>query len=173
MLQTEKLKRLVNSLVSLAKMDEGAGILKKDTFDISDAISNTVQSFADFAGAQGHRLDISVEPGIRYTGDEYAVRQLVSVLVDNAIKYAEPDTDIYFEMKKDKKGVSTSTRNTCSGISTEDTKRLFDSGPVKKQCTGGFGIGLSLARSIAEGHNGRIYAKLPENNMIEFTAELR
>ena len=126
MLQTEKLKRLVNSLVSLAKMDEGAGILKKDTFDISDAISDTAQSFADFAGAQGHRLDISVEPGIRYTGDEYAVRQLVSVLVDNAIKYAEPDTDIYFEMKKDKKGVSISTRNTCSGISTEDTKRLFD-----------------------------------------------
>ena len=108
-------------------MDEGAGILKKDTFDISDAISDTVQSFADFAGAQDHRFDISVEPGVRYTGDEYAVRQLVSVLVDNAIKYAEPDTDIYFEMKKDKKGVSTSTRNTCSGISTEDTKRLFDS----------------------------------------------
>lgn len=73
--------------------DEGAGILKKDTFDISDAISDTVQSFADFAGAQGHRLDISVEPGVRYTGDEYAVRQLVSVIVDNAIKYAEPDTD--------------------------------------------------------------------------------
>ena len=67
-----------------------------------------------------------MEPGVRYTGDEYAVRQLVSVLVDNAIKYAEPDTDIYFEMKKDKKGVSISTRNTCSGISTEDTKRLFD-----------------------------------------------
>ena len=42
MLQTEKLKRLVNSLVSLAKIDEGAGILKKDTFDISDAISDTV-----------------------------------------------------------------------------------------------------------------------------------
>ena len=81
-------------------MDEGAGILKKDTFDISDAITDTAQSFADFAGAQGHKLNISVAPGIRYTGDEYAVRQLVSVLVDNAIKYAEPDTDIYFEMKK-------------------------------------------------------------------------
>ncbi len=91
--QTEKLKRLVNSLVSLAKMDEGAGILKKDTFDISDAITDTAQSFADFAGAQGHKLNISVAPGIRYTGDEYAVRQLASVLIDNAVKYAEPDTD--------------------------------------------------------------------------------
>ena len=177
MLQTEKLKRLVNSLVSLAKMDEGAGILKKDTFDISDAITDTVQSFADFAGAQGHKLNISVAPGIRYTGDEYAVRQLASVLIDNAVKYAEPDTDIYFEMKKDKKGVSISTRNTCSGISTEDTKKLFDRfyrpDRSRNNATGGFGIGLSLARSIAEGHNGRIYAKLPEDNMIEFTAELR
>lgn len=91
--QTEKLKRLVNSLVSLAKMDEGAGILKKDTFDISDAITDTAQSFADFAVAPGHKLNISVAPGIRYTGDEYAVRQLASVLIDNAVKYAEPDTD--------------------------------------------------------------------------------
>ena len=177
MLQTEKLKNLVNSLVSLAKMDEGAGILKKDTFDISDAISDTAQSFADFAGAQGHKLNISVAPGIRYTGDEYAVRQLASVLIDNAVKYAEPDTDIDFEMKKDKKGVSISTRNACSGISPEDTKRLFDRfyrpDQSRNNATGGFGIGLSLARSIAEGHNGRIYAKLPEDNMIEFTAELR
>lgn len=107
-------------------MDEGAGILKKDTFDISDAISDTVQSFADFAGAQGHKLNILVAPGIRYTGDEYAVRQLVSVLVDNAVKYAEPDIDIYFEMRKDKKDVSIRTRNACSGISPEDTNRLFD-----------------------------------------------
>ena len=177
MLQTEKLKNLVNSLVSLAKMDEGVGILKKDTFDISDAITDTAQSFADFAEAQGHKLNISVAPGIRYTGDEYAVRQLASVLIDNAVKYAEPDTDIYFEMKKDKKGVSISTRNACSGISPEDTKRLFDRfyrpDKSRNNATGGFGIGLSLARSIAEGHNGSIYAKLTEDNVIEFTAELR
>ena len=80
-------------------------------------------------------------------------------------------------MKKDKKGVSISTRNTCSGISTEDTKKLFDRfyrpDQSRNNATGGFGIGLSLARSIAEGHNGRIYAKLPEDNMIEFKAELR
>ena len=177
MLQTEKLKNLVNSLVSLAKMDEGVAILKKDTFDISDAIADTAQSFADFAGAQGHKLNISVAPGIRYTGDEYAVRQLASVLIDNAVKYAEPDTDIYFEMKKDKKGVSISTRNVCSGIRPEDTKRLFDRfyrpDKSRNNATGGFGIGLSLARSIAEGHNGSIYAKLSEDNIIEFTAELR
>ena len=177
MLQTEKLKNLVNSLVSLAKMDEGTAVLKKDTFNISDAIADTAQSFADFAGAQGHRLDISVAPGIRYTGDEYAVRQLVSVLIDNAVKYAEPDTDIYFKMKKDKKGVSISTRNACSGITAEDTKRLFDRfyrpDKSRNNATGGFGIGLSLARSIAEGHNGSIYANLPEDNIIEFTAELR
>ena len=158
-------------------MDEGAGILKKDTFDISDAITDTAQSFADFAGAQGHKLNISVAPGIRYTGDEYAARQLASVLIDNAVKYAEPDTDIYFEMRKDKKDVSISTRNTCSGISPEDTNRLFDRfyrpDRSRNNATGGFGIGLSLARSIAEGQNGRIYAQLPEDNMIEFTAELR
>ena len=177
MLQTEKLKNLVNSLVSLAKMDEGAAVLKKDIFDISDAIADTAQSFADFAEAQGHKLNISVAPGIRYTGDEYAVRQLASVLIDNAVKYAEPDTDIYFEMKKDKKGVSISTRNVCSGITAEDTKRIFDRfyrpDRSRNNATGGFGIGLSLARSIAEGHSGSIYAKLSEDNIIEFTAELR
>lgn len=176
MAQTEKLKTLVNSLVSLARIDEGGDALKKSMFDISGAVEDTLKSFEDFAEVQGHRLNSIVAEGIKYMGDEYAIRQLVSIFIDNAVKYAEADSDIYFEMKKNKKGVIISTKNACSGITAEDAGKLFDRfyrpDKSRSSATGGSGIGLSLARSITQAHNGSVQAKLIDDNTIEFTARL-
>ena len=89
--QTEKLKELVNSLVTLSRMDEEETPLKFADFDISAALSETADSFNESAEAAGHRLITDIAPDIHYNGDEYAVRQLVSILLDNAVKYASPD----------------------------------------------------------------------------------
>lgn len=97
--QTEKLTELVNELVTLSRMDEESSPLQMADFPVSDALAETAESFRDFAASAGHTLDVRVTPGLTYCGDEYAIRQLVSILLDNAVKYAAPDTPIVFPWK--------------------------------------------------------------------------
>ncbi len=173
--QTEKLKELVNSLVALSRMDEEVSPLKHELFQISDSVADAAASFEEYALSKGHELIISVDPDIEYTGDEYAVRQLVSILLDNAVKYADPDTPISFSMCRAKKGVQITASNQCADINEEDTKKLFDrfyrADRSRNAYTGGFGIGLSIAQSIAQGHKGTIKA-VKTGSTIEFVVQL-
>ena len=77
--QTEKLTALVNSLVTLSRMDEEESPLKMEPFAISEAVGETAESFRDFAMSKGHDLTLDIAPGLTYCGDQYAVRQLVSI----------------------------------------------------------------------------------------------
>ena len=172
--QTEKLTGLVNSLVTLSRMDEEDSPLRMADFSVSDTVRETAESFRDFAQERGHGLELSIVPGLTYCGDEYAVRQLVSILLDNAVKYALPDTPITLSLEKPRRCVVLQTVNRCDTSQTIDTAKLFDRfyrvDPARSG-SGGFGIGLSIARSIAEGHHGAITAKLT-GDRITFRAEL-
>ena len=175
--QTEKLTQLVNALVTLSRMDEETSPLQMADFPVSDALTETAESFRDFAASAGHALDVRVTPGLHYCGDEYAIRQLVSILLDNAVKYAAPEASIVFSLEKGRHGVVIRTENQCDALDTAALGRLFDrfyrADPARSGETGGFGIGLAIARSIAEGHHGTIRAESPDGCTVIFTAELR
>ena len=115
----------------------------------------------------GHPLELSIQPEMIYTGDEYAVRQLVSILLDNAVKYASPEGTVSFRLEKGRKGIVIETKNPCPPMDKATTAKLFDRfyrGDASR--TGeGFGIGLSIARSIAEGHHGFIKAAYSEGDL--------
>ncbi len=175
MAQTEKLTSLVNSLVTLSRMDEEDSPLRMEDFPVSDAVRETAESFVDFAASKGHELRLSISDGLTYRGDEYAVRQLVSILLDNAVKYAPPDSPIEFSLEKAKRGVVLRSSNVCDDVAPADAQKLFDRfyrADPSRSSGSGFGIGLSIARSIAEGHHGSIRARV-NDGMIEFTAELK
>lgn len=172
--QTEKLTALVNSLVTLSRMDEETSPLKREPFPISDAVWETAESFTELAASAGHPLTVQVTEGLVCCGDEYAVRQLTSILLDNAVKYAAPDSPITLTLEKSRRGVVLRTTNRCEDAVHIDTAKLFDRfyRADPSRTAGGFGIGLSIARSIAEGHRGSISAAV-DGDTITFTAGLR
>ena len=174
--QTDKLRELVQSLITLCKYDEETSPLHPQPFDVSEAVRDTAASFADLARSGGHTLDVSAPPELTYCGDEAAVRQLVSILLDNAVKYAAPDTSIRVVLEALGRGVRLTIANKCREPIAGDVDRLFDRfyrpDASRTAATGGFGIGLSIARSICEAHRGAIRAE-PSGETIAFIAELK
>ena len=174
--QTEKLTELVNSLVTLSKTDEETPPDVRE-FNISDAVSETAGSFSDFAEQNGHRIETDIEPGLTYSGDEYMVRQLCSILIDNAVKYASEGAPVKISLKKDKKGAVITCENEAENVDAGELDKLFDrfyrSDKSRNTKTGGFGIGLSIARSICESHKGEIKAVCDNGHTVKFIAKLK
>ena len=176
--QTERLSELVNSLVTLSRMDEDESPLNASPFKIGLAAAEIADSFVDYASDRQHSLISDIDSDITFCGDEYAVRRLISVLIDNAIKYSSLGTPICFSLKKSKKGVIIKTENTSEQeIKKEDLPKMFDrfwrADKARSGGKGGFGIGLSLAKSVAEGHSGTIKAESVGGTDITITAELK
>ena len=159
--------------MTLSRMDEEESPLKLSDFAVSEAVEETAESFRDFARSQGHPLELAIVPGLTYCGAEYAVRQLVSILLDNAVKYALLETPIRFVLEKRKPGVVLRCSNACTPLAEGETEKLFDRfyrSDQARSADGSFGVGLSIARSIAVSRGDRVHgaaavmaAKFPEN----------
>lgn len=175
--QTEKLARLVGQLVALSRLDEEKPPLHFAQFDLTVAAEEVASSFADQAEACGHALKTEIGQGLSLCGDEAAVRQLISILLDNAVKYADAGGEICLTVKSAKKGVQITLENPCANAEKIETDKLFDrfyrADPSRSGKTPGFGIGLSIARSIAEAHKGTMRADCPAPGKIRFTAQLK
>ena len=175
--QTDKMRDLVNDLVTLSRMDEERPPVIMADFDISAAVAETAESFADSAQAAGLTLEQDIESGLSYHGDEAQIRQLCSILLDNAMKYALASAPVMIGLKKEKSGIVLRCSNACAVLPQEELNKLFDRfyRPDKSRSseTGGFGIGLSIARSIVQAHRGTIKAAAPQPGIIEFTAVLK
>lgn len=174
--QTARLTRLVSRLVTLSRLDEERPQLTVAEFCLSDAVIDAAAPFCTVAEQAGRHLTLDIEPGLRLHGDEGAIRQLVSLTVDNAVKYSEPDSELRLELRRRGRECVLRVSNACHDIDRESLPQLFDrfyrSDRSRSRSTGGYGIGLSVAKAICEAHGGSITAELSDDDVITFTAIL-
>lgn len=172
--QTERLTALTNDLVYLARMSEDEPSLEMTAFSVSKAISDTVTAFNAIALTQNKELVCEIQPEVMMAGNEKAIRQLVSLLMDNALKYSPEGSTVEIHFSRRKRAVQLTIYNTTKeAVSNEELERVFDrfyrTDKSRNSQTGGHGIGLSIAKAIAEAHHGKIHAWTRDGHSFNVT----
>ena len=165
--------QLVRRLVDLARLGEEAP-LQSSFFDLAQAVWDTASTVLPAAERQGKRLVMEGPSSLWWKGDEAALRQLVSILLDNAVKYCDPGGTIRVGLLDKRRPVLT-VDNSCQHVNALPLPRLFDRfyrGDSARTYGSGFGVGLSIAKGIAQRQGGDITALGLEGDKIRFRVKL-
>ncbi len=170
--QTARLTRLVGELVALSRMDEEIPFPDKSTFSLSDAAWETAEPFAVRAKAEEKTYHQKIEENLTFYGDRNSIQQLISILLDNAVKYTAAAGEIRLDIYRKRRRIRIEVANTCDLPDTVELERLFDRfyrvDEARSAKTGGTGIGLAMAQAIAETHGGKIRAERTGKNAVCF-----
>lgn len=158
--QSERMNGLVHDLLTLARTDEGQTNVIRTRFNLSSAILNTVLEFESRAFEEGKQYSYDIKANITWIGDEKQIKQLVSILIDNAIRYSDAKGKINVSLNTDGSHIRISVFNTGIGVYDEKRNKIFErfyrTDESRSRETGGYGVGLSIAKSIVEAHKGKI-----------------
>ncbi len=172
--EAETMTGLVNRLVTLARMDEQETAMDRTAFNLSDAIIETVSAFSSHIENEQKILKINIPEGIKYHGNEGSIRQLVSIFMDNAVKYCDDGGVISVSLQSGRHPILF-VDNSYQHVDAVALDRLFDRfyrADKARTYGSGFGIGLSVAKAIVQKHNGEIKAQNLGNKAIRFQVTL-
>lgn len=159
---SQRMKKLVESLLELARADNGASVMAFEQTDLSKVISDALLPFEPLFFEKGLGLTSDIEDGIVVNGDKTRLCQVVDILLDNALKYAAPNSAVSVGLRKQSGGSLLSVSSAGEPISREDRKNIFKRFyQVDKSRHDGqsYGLGLSIADSIVKQHKGKIWAE--------------
>ena len=169
-----RMAELVNQLVALSRMDEEGQQMNITEVSFGDLVADTVSEFEPLAKDRGKALTASIDKEITCFGDEALLHRLVGILMDNAIKYCDQGGEISVTLHRGRRVVLT-VENTYSAVGEIELHRLFDRfyrADKARKFTGGYGVGLSMAKAIAEKHKGGIAAYEKDSTHIGFKVVL-
>ena len=171
--QIERLKNLTEKLIFLAKTEEQTNISMFE-FSLTDAVRETIQSFAAVAASRDISLTTDIQNDLCYIGNEEMLRQLVSLLTDNALKYTDGDT-VAVTLRAENGKRILETRNRASYMRDGSLNGVFErfarGDSSRNSQTGGQGIGLSVSKAIVEAHKGKIKGEC-RSGIVTFTVIL-
>jgi two-component system sensor histidine kinase CiaH len=172
----EKMQGLINDMLFLAAPATSQSERLVSRIDLSDLCERSVLQFEAVAYEKGLTLTSDVAKGIFIEGTESRIERLVSTLVDNACKYADTGGSVHLELVTCKRMACLSVSNTGKPIAAEDLPHIFErfyrADKARTSGTGGFGLGLSIAKDVCEEHGGTIRVTDHEGYVTTLTAEL-
>lgn len=204
--QTRRLADLTQNLLMLSRMDEADVQVAASRFSFSELLEEMIRGFLQPMEMKGICLQKEISSDVFLCADKKHMEQLVSILLDNAVKYTNSDGRIWIGLHKANAKIWLQVQNTCDGLPEVLPEKLFDrfyradeartresarggenenaredaSGGAacgageETYKSGGYGIGLSMARSLVKANGGKIYAKyLREGEEIVFVVEFK
>ncbi len=151
--------RLIDDLVDLSRIEAGRLELRPTRFDLGVLLREIEADLADVAAERGVSLEIPEDPGIEVFADAVRLRQILTNLLGNAIKFTDRGGQIRLEADETATFTHIAVHDTGIGIAAEDLERAFlPFEQVSRTTTPGAGLGLAIARSLAELHGGSLEA---------------
>jgi heavy metal sensor kinase len=172
--QCERLTALVNGLLLLARADTGEVTVRREMVDLSALAEEAAEMYEPLAEERGLAFRWECPPGAAVLGDAQRLRQLVTNLVDNAMKFTPSGGSVRLGVQRDGQNATLSVSDTGIGIAAEHLahvfERFYQADPARS--SSGAGLGLSICRWIVEAHGGAITAKSQEGDGTTFTVRL-
>ena len=161
--EVKRTDALVQNLLTLARMDKGTVKAEMKRLDLSKALLGVALPFESTVFEAGRTLETDIPEGVFVRGDEAMLQQLAVILLSNALKYSNAGGTIRLMLSQKGRGATITVFNTGAGIAPENLEKIFDrfyrEDLSHNSEAGGNGLGLAIARTIAEAHKGRIRAE--------------
>lgn len=174
--ETKRMNLLVNNLLYLAKSDIKENSSPFSQFDLSQAVKSSVLPFESIIYEANKKLHLRIEEGIFYYGDEHAIKRVVIALLDNAVKNCKASGRIDVSLITSGNKKILIVYNTGDSIPDNEKDRIFerfyrvDTSRVREE--GGYGLGLSIVKSILDAHKGKIMVESPSEGGVKFIVSL-
>ncbi|MDD3307113.1 MAG: HAMP domain-containing sensor histidine kinase [Acetobacterium sp.] len=161
--ESTRMNTLVNSLLTLARLDASKPIGVYSPFDLSNAVESIALTFESTAFEEHKNYSLKIEDGLSYLGDADKIKQVIAILIDNAIKHADDDGLVELTLKRVGDKIHIEVFNTGAGIPEDQQDKIFQRfyryDESRSKATGGYGLGLAIAKSIVAEHKGKIKVK--------------
>ena len=170
--QAARLSELMKNLLTLARVDEYSVLKQPQRLDFSSLCREVFLPFREAAELKHIRYDMDLTDALELTGDRTLLAQLCSILADNAVKYCPEGGEIGITLRSENRRICLRVSNTVTEV--PDLERIFDrfyrADSSRNQKSGGFGIGLSAARTIARLHRAELTAGHdPASGLLSFS----
>ena len=170
--QAERMRVLVGEMMNLTKLEMGDKEKDFVDFSLSEAVSSAALPFEGQAFEQEKQLELEIQEDISYHGNPDQIKQLVGIFMDNALKYSKEHGEIRVTLQQVQNKKTLKVYNTGKGIPESEKEKIFQrfyrSDASRARATGGYGLGLSIAQSIADAHKIRIQVESEYEHWICF-----
>jgi len=179
--ETDRMSAILSDLLLLARLDAEKVSISREPFDLALVLSETSERFAARAGAEGKNLEVRHSGKLLARGDADRTGQVLTALLDNALRITPPDGTITVEGRTTDRRVEATVTDTGPGIAPESLDRIFErfyradthsAARSRGPSGGGTGLGLAIARNLARAQGGGLTAENAEGGGARFTLSL-
>ena len=174
--QTDRMNVLVNDLLNLTRLENNSSDFIRTDFDLSKAVTNTALPCECQAFESSKDFEVDVEEGLTVNGSEKHIKQMTAIFIDNALKYSNAGGTVRVSLRKQGERKVLTVFNTGAGVKEGEEDKIFErfyrSDESRNRSTGGYGLGLAIAKSIIDKHKFKVHVENCEGKSISFVVTM-
>jgi len=174
--ETQRMSRIVESLLAISRLDAGEVKMEKIHIDLGELAASTVNEMALLADEKSIRLRTHGTVGVQVEGDRTRLQQVIVNLIDNAIKYTQEGGEVQVSARKEGTAAVLEVSDNGPGIPAECLPHVFErfyrADKARSRASGGAGLGLSIVKAICAAHGGDVEVSSQDGRGSSFRVEL-